>query len=320
MERAIGIFVSPSRLLLALLILVASLDATADPGTGRLFGTNASPGDLLDINPVTGAASVIGATGAFSTPALATDPTTGVVYMGTGAGDPRLFTVNPVDGSSTFVGDTGLGAAAVGGMDFDSDGTLFAAVNLVGLGGTGSDHLAILDKNTGLATVLGPFGTCGATRCSIEGIEGIAFDGQGRLFGVHTARGAAGPPGLYQINPIDGQASFVTAIVDTAGAPPSGGLSSIQFACDGTLFGGTAKDNGAPDGGFLVTLNSVTGIFSFVGPAAAAPQQSLGALAFEGSACPARRIPTLPTWGLIGFALLLLASLYAFPKRSAATA
>ena len=100
----------------------------------------------------------------------------------------------------------------------------------------------------------------------------------------------------------------MTPIVDAAGGPPSGGLSSIQFACDGTLFGGTAKDNEAPDGGFLVTLNTVTGIFSFVRPAPAAPQQSLGALAFE-ETCPARGIPTLPTWGLIGFALLLLASL-----------
>jgi hypothetical protein len=320
MGPALRILASPSRLLLALLILVPTLDATADPGAGRLLGTDASPGDLLDIDPLTGAASVIGSTGVTSTPSLATDPTTGVVYMGTGAGDPRLFTVNPVDGSSTLVGDTGLGAAAVGGMDFDSDGTLFAAVNIVGLGGTGSDHLAILDKNTGLATVLGPFGTCGATSCSIEGIEGIAFDSQGRLFGVHTARGSAGSPGLYQISEVDGQASFVTPIVDAGGAPPSGGLSSIQFACDGTLFGGTARGNGAPDGGFLVTLNPVTGIFSFVGVGPAASQSSLGALAFEGATCPARAIPTLPTWGLIGFGLLLLASLYVFPRRSATAA
>lgn len=33
----------------------------------------------------------------------------------------------------------------IGGMDFRSDGTLFAAVNIAGDGGTGSDHLAIID-------------------------------------------------------------------------------------------------------------------------------------------------------------------------------
>lgn len=56
---------------------------------------------------------------------------------------------------------------------------LSAAVNLAGDGGTGSDHLAIVDKNTGAATVVGPFGSCtgvsiptqGNGSCTIEGAE-----------------------------------------------------------------------------------------------------------------------------------------------------
>jgi len=58
---------------------------------------------------------------------------------------------------------TGLGFAAVGSMDFSPSGALYAAVNIAGDGGTGSDHLAIINKTTGAATVIGPFGTCVAS-------------------------------------------------------------------------------------------------------------------------------------------------------------
>ena len=71
-------------------------------------------------------------------PALAVDPTTGVMYAGQGAGSPNLYTVDPITGAATLVGDTGLGVAAIGDLDFTSDGTLFASVNIVGDGGTGS--------------------------------------------------------------------------------------------------------------------------------------------------------------------------------------
>jgi hypothetical protein len=259
-------------------------DTRADPGDGRLLGTNANGGSLLDIDTTDGSAVVIGFMGVGVTPSLSTDPITGTVYVATGGGNPFLYTVNPADGSTTLVGYTGLGLAAVGGMDFDAAGTLYAAVNIVDNGGTGSDHLAILDTDTGQATVIGPFGTC-TFSCSIDGIEGIAFDTAGELWGVHTARGSAGPPGLYAIDPGTGAANFLAPIVDTDGIPPSGGLSSIQFACDGTLFGGTARSLGLADGGFLVTINPNTGVFSFVGVTSATGGPSLGGLGFEDVDC-----------------------------------
>ncbi len=271
--------------IITLLLAAFPLGETrADPGTGRLLGINANGGSLLDINTTDGSAVVIGFMGVGATPSLATDPLTGTVYVATGGGNPVLYTVNPADGSAMIVGSTGLGFAAVGGMDFDAAGTLYAAVNIVGDGGTGSDHLAILNTNNGQATIIGPFGTC-AFSCSIEGIEGIAFDTAGALWGVHTARGSAGAPGLYTINPGTGAANFLVPIVDTGGIPPSGGLSSIQFACDGTLFGGTARSQGPADGGFLVTVNPNTGVFSFVGATSATGGPSLGGLAFEDVVC-----------------------------------
>jgi hypothetical protein len=269
-------------------------DLEATPGAGTLFGTDAGFGNLITIDPLTGAGKLIGFMGRGAVPALAVDPTTGVLYAGGGGGVPDLYIVDPATGAATLVGDTGLGfgTAAIGGMDFGADGTLYAAVNIAGAGGTGSDHLAILDKTTGAATVIGPFGTCtgvtipssGGGSCTIDGIEAIAFDASGTLWGaLRPSGGAAGALGLYTIDPATGGATFVAPILDASGAPPSGGVVSLQFACDGTLFGGTATPlPPGTDGGQLITIDPATGFFSFVGSVSATAQgNSLGALAFQ---------------------------------------
>jgi hypothetical protein len=259
--------------------LVCVCPAYATPGTGTLFGTDASGGNLLSIDRSTGAGTVVASTGVFPIPALAVDPTSGIMYAGQGAGTPFIYTVNPATGAATLLGDTGLGFAAVGGLDFRSDGTLFAAVNIVGDGGTGSETLATINKATGVATVIGPFGT--------EGMEGIAFDAAGGLWGSTSSRGGgASTPGLYRINPATAAATLVAPIQSSSGAPPSGGVVSLQFACDGTLYGGTATGLGVADGGRLITINPATGVFAFVGSVSATPgARSLGALAFQDSRC-----------------------------------
>jgi len=78
----------------------------------------------------------------------------------------------------------------------------------------------------------------------------------------------------------------------------------------GTLYGGTARsNNNASDGGFLVTINPHTGIFSFVGGVSAVSDgEALGGLAFEEN-CPfvtiTRNVPTLSEWGLLTMAGVL---------------
>lgn len=262
---------------------------SADPGTGTLFGTNASGHLLISVNPATGLSAFINFLNIRFLPSLATDPRNGTIYAGTGRGNPKIYTVTTT-GIANLVGDTNLGNASVGSLDFRADGTLFAAVNIAGGGGTGSDHLATINKTTGVATLVGPFGICagvpplpvdGTGACSIEGMEGIAFDSAGNLWGSKSTRGAAGAPGLYSINPATGQAAFVAPILDAGGNPPSGGVVSLQFACNGTLFGGTASGFGVDDGGFLVTINPGSGSFAFVGGTSATDGRSLGSLAFE---------------------------------------
>jgi len=310
---------------LATLCALSTPDVKATPGTGTLFGTDAFNGNLITMDPTnflkdptTGGASVVGPMGVGPIPSLAVDPLTGIIYAGGGGGVPNIYTVNPATGAATLLGDTGLGFAAVEDLDFNAAGTLYASVNIAGAAGTGADHLAIINKGTGAATVIGPFGSCtgvtipstGGGSCTIEGMAGIAFDGAGRLWGSHRVIDvvAAGSPGLYRINVATGAATFVAPFLDASGGSLSGGVASLRFACNGTLYGGTVFAVApATDGGDLITINPATGAFSTIGKAV--QDASLGALAFQ-TACPTpRRIPAASGGVTILLALLFAASL-----------
>jgi hypothetical protein len=256
-----------------------------------LFGTDANAGNLLTIDPATGIGTIVGPMGIGPVPALALDPTTGLMYAATGGGSADLYRVDPGTGATTLLGPTGLSdgesLVAVGDMAFRADGTLYAAVNIVGNGGTGSDNLATIDKMTGQATLIGPFdGLCVQSPCKIEGIEAITFDPAGNLLGALRERAAAGTPGLYKIDQTTGIATFFAPILDAAGAPPSGGVVSLQF-CGGLLFGGTARASAnsettpIADGGRLIIIDPATGLFTFVGSVSATGDSSLGALACQ---------------------------------------
>jgi hypothetical protein len=253
------------------------------PVCTALFGTQPGRG-LLSINTETGEGTFIGDMGFLSTPSLAIDPTTGIMYAGRGDGNPNLYTVDPNTGATTLVSDTGLGLAAIPALDFRSDGTLFASVNIAGAGGTGGDHLAIIDKNTASTTIIGSFGTCtgvtvpstGGGTCTIEGMEAIAFSPTGILFGA--SRGSAtNLAGLYMINTSTGAATFHRPIENPDGSTPSSGVVSLQF-CGKILFGGTATSD--IDGGRLIIIDPATGFWSFVGSGSATTDGvSLGGLA-----------------------------------------
>jgi len=278
-----------------LLIVASGPPLLASPGTGTLYATSTS--QLLRVNPETGEGEVVGfisGGASFGFPSLAVDPTTGLMYAGGGAGLPYLHLVDPDTAAATYLGDSGLGFAAISSLDFRKDGTLYAAVNIAGDGGTGGgDHLATIDPVTGAATVIGPFGSCvgvvlpsnGGGSCDIDGIAAIAFDGAGNLWGALNERGASGARGLYRIDINTGAATFYGQVYN-GGLPPSGGIGSLQFACDGTLYGGTPRDiGGAGDGGFLITVTPGFNFFEFVGATSATGGGPLGGLAFA-DPCP----------------------------------
>ena len=69
-----------------------------------------------------------------------------------------------------------LGFASLPGLDFDAGGALYASVNAIDDAGTGGDSLAIINKSTGAARIVGEFGDGIGTNGGHAGIEGIAFD------------------------------------------------------------------------------------------------------------------------------------------------
>jgi outer membrane protein assembly factor BamB len=145
-----------------------------------LYGVSFS--QFLRLNPDTGTAAVIGTIG-FSTNGLAVSEE-GTIYAGTTNG--QLITINPITGAGTVVGAFGGGMISGGDLAFDANGVLYGALvsgpNFV---------LARIDRNTGVATTIGPTG--------IANVYGLAFHccrlfggtASGELLSVNAATGAA---------------------------------------------------------------------------------------------------------------------------------
>ncbi len=144
-------------------------------------------GQLLTIDPVTGAGTVVTAISvdvrglAFS----ANDTLFAIVDPGTGLID-ELHELNPVTGQSTMLGLTGF--VSVQGLDFAPGGTLYA-----------------WDIDEGLLTVDPASGTAidvnGATDGTVQ-IQSLLFLPDGTLVGGSL-------PGFYEIDPVTGDISFV---------------------------------------------------------------------------------------------------------------
>jgi hypothetical protein len=112
--------------------------------SGNLFMTTDVPTApyLYSVNPVTGAASIIGSTN-----------TTGVVGLGFSPGGvlyglvdtPGPGTTNTITGEATLVGELGFETYA-GGIGFDGSGNLYGAFGLL------NPSLTLIDSSTGTAT------------------------------------------------------------------------------------------------------------------------------------------------------------------------
>jgi hypothetical protein len=85
------------------------------------------------------------------------------------------------------------------------------------------------------------------------------------------------------VNPTTGGATFHAPLLDAQGNPPVGGVVSLRFGCDGTLYGGTSRTNNQSfDGGFLLAIDVQTGLFTQLGSESATGGTGLGGLAFAG--------------------------------------
>jgi len=255
------------------------LGACQNTRTKTLLGTDGSAGNLYRVNPSTGSASLIGQLG-FAAPSLATDPVTGSLFAGQGAGVANLYRVNPDTAAAMLIGNAGFPGSALSGLAFNSSGILYAAVNVIDDGGSGADTLAVLNTTTGVGTAIGVFGGGIGSSGGPGGIEGIAFDTSGQLYGTSSRQGSSAPtavPLLYTINVSTGTATPVAPLLDGSGNPPAGGVVGLDFDAAGTLYGGTGQGTG-----YLVAINPATAQFTFIGPSVS---RSLASLSFLPCGC-----------------------------------
>ena len=253
----------------AVLITIGSVSAQqafADEGQGTLYATEPYRCELWTIDPSDGSSILIGNTmdgeQYIPLPSLAVDPTSGIMYAGGGGANgscpdivdnPNLYIVDPSNGDLEFVGATGEGKLI--GLDFSSDGTLYAAVKTSGGpgGGAGGTELGIVNTATGATALVGPFNAA---------ITSLAFF-DGTLYGVNY------DDELYEINTITGAANLIQSV------SPSIPLGATQFECDGTYYGG-AGDTGQDDD--FGSLDISSGDFTVIGTTSI--DETIGGLAF----------------------------------------
>ena len=141
---------------------------TCDKSTGTFYAasTSGSESMLYTINPVTGASTIIGATGIPALIDIAIDGE-GQMYGYDIVGD-NAYMIDKTSGTSTLIGSIGFDASYAQGMCWDpaSNAIYMAAYNA----STSAGELRILDKETGNTTIIG----------SLQGeIDGFAFPGGG---------------------------------------------------------------------------------------------------------------------------------------------
>jgi DNA-binding beta-propeller fold protein YncE len=122
-----------------------------NPLTGAMFlsTTNVSVSNLYTIDPTTGVATLVGATGIAGLIDIAFSPSGNL--FATDIVRDALFSLNPATGAGTFIGALGLALNFAQGMDFDfSTGILYAALYT----GGGNAQWATINTATGAATSL----------------------------------------------------------------------------------------------------------------------------------------------------------------------
>lgn len=165
---------------------------------GVYFGTAPGSGELLQIDPSTGATTVVGNTGLSLAHGCAIDPATGVLYLvHDNLSDTLLYTVDKATAAVTFVG--ALNFQHIGALDFDPEtGTLYGAYSW--LDSTGL--LVTIDTTSGQASLV----------ANTHRINGLSFDDQGNLYATDNRMNGTSPTDLLLVDKTSGAWSTVGAI------------------------------------------------------------------------------------------------------------
>lgn len=202
--------------------------------------TGAGGASLYTINPITGAATLVGPTGLFGMPGLAIN-SAGEIW-GTERSTSSLYRVDANTGQAFF--QTTVDISFVDGIAFDANDVMY---------GIGFDppafQLRTINTSTGVTTPLGPTGDV-YVGLAFHPVTGVLFASVGGFQPVN-------PDGIATINPANGAAT-VLGTTGFGGATPD-----LHFDMLGNLYGckggGQATNN-------LILVSQTTGAGTLVGP------------------------------------------------------
>lgn len=181
---------------------------------GEIWGTERVTGSLYRVDATTGQAIFQTASDIPFIDAIAFDAND--VLYGVGA-DPPLYQLRTIDtstGVSTPIGPTG--DVYVGMAFHPATGVLYASVG--GFQPVNPDGIAIIDKNSGAATILGTTGLGGAT-------PDLVFDGLGNMYGVKGG-GQSASSNFILVSQTNGAGTVIGA----TGHPAISGMASwVEF-------------------------------------------------------------------------------------------
>ncbi len=242
------------------------LPASEQPAEqNKLYGLNQSygyesnpyfgPSTLVEIDPTTGEAEVIGPTCINDASAMAIAPD-GTIFAADDGGNPftagtRIYTIDTATGASTLVGSNSLDW--IPSMAFAPEGTLYAIRQ--SFGGSTGQALYTIDTGTGAATHVVDVNTR---------VEAMAIDTDGTIYVVGITS-----PAAVGLGTIDTSTGVVTEI----GLVGFYEIRDLSFTTDGTRLLATSTVNDS-----LIEINPSTGAGTVVG-AFGAQFQGLGAIA-----------------------------------------
>jgi len=138
--------------------------------------------------------------------------------------------------------------------------TMFASNGGAGASPTNTGAILTVDPTNANVTVVG----VPTDPTDPEGLPGIDFNASGQLFAVTGEGGALGAPHLLEVDPADGSLiNNVGLLLESGGEV---GLSDLSYQPGtGTLFGFVAYGGVTVEEGWLVTVDTTTGVVTAVG-------------------------------------------------------
>jgi hypothetical protein len=258
-------------LVFAVALVTGAVSAASAAVLFGVTGAGNTSSSLYTINTTTGAGTLIGSTGFNHVTGLAFNPITGMLYGHVsdifGSGATTLISIDPTTGAGTAIGSSGIQAPD---MSFDSSGTLYAWSEYDG--NSLSDHLYTIDLGTGLASLVGQYG-------SSTFQTGLAFNSSDTLF-LKSA------DDILTLDPGTGAASSATSILSDEL------YNALAFDENDVLYS-ILRVGGAAGASHLYTIDLNTNVATFVGDIGV---PGMAALAFQ-------TVPEPATLGLFGLGL-----------------